>query len=186
MITPALFIGISVLAHRIKFYPYQLAALGIPIVMFFASTYSIERASRPDELMSVLKEKKKTTDIVVWTPGYADLIWAYYYNHSLFTNVAAHAADTLGEKIVKEIGYTRYKEGLRRALRAEGIYVANDSTMLPSHLNDLESLLIVDADVNSIYPSNGIFEKTERSFGPPHSIHFTEPKIGIYSYSRSH
>lgn len=126
-----------------------------------------DRPIRPDIIMNHFKALHQEGSVAIWSPGYTDLPFTYYYDRAIFNDVKVHQMDTLGSRVVVEEGYTKYKEGLRRSLARNYIFVANDTSQLTLKLDTLTSVVFLDANSEYIYPNNGIKAALLKKFGTP-------------------
>lgn len=137
------------------------------IVFSINFNFSANRYSHPDQVMVAFKKLKTDQNAAIWSPGYNDLIFAYHYSQEMFSNARLHHADTLGAKIIREEGYTIYKEGIRRALQSDKIFIANNTDLLNLDISQENEIIFVDANSERLYPNNGLMVALKEEFGEP-------------------
>lgn len=165
--SPAIYL---LLAYCIAALPKKISygfGAAILTLAFLQRPLHPERPIRPDIIMNAFKEIHTQKDVTVWSPGYTDLPFTYYYDRAIFSNAMYHLSDTLGQRMIAEEGYTQYKEGLRRELARNLIFVANQPSHFAFNLDTVKSVVFLDAYSEYIYPNNGIKEELLRRFGEP-------------------
>lgn len=156
------------------------------VILLYAFNFNLkpERISTAGMAEQKLRTIKGQGTYVILSPGYEDLRFAYHYDKNLFFSAAAHRADTLGEKIIHEENSTVYKEGIRRALRRENIYVANNVEMLDLSLDSINDIIHYDFNTYGCYPDNKIKETLETNFGKAIQVEVYPEGIYLYHYKR--
>jgi hypothetical protein len=168
--------------------PRKATVIGIPIVIaLFGMSFNIAPTrildSRPADV--ALKEMKREETLVILSPGYQDFMFAYFYSKDLFANAQMHREDTLGERIITESNFAVYKEGIRRALRRENIYVINDISMFPLSLDSLDDVVHYEFNTAVCYPENRIKDTLEAEFGTAQEVVSFPEGIYLYHYTRN-
>jgi hypothetical protein len=92
--------------------------------------------------------------------------------------------DTLGEKLVSESGYTRFKEGLRRELLRNRIVISHDSSNLDIDTTSIRSITYYDGNTSLAYPQNGIIEYLRERYGEPKESRSFSGIYSVYRFSR--
>ena len=183
--SPALYLMIAYALGQLH---RQLRAIATVSIFSLASLQVIltpERLVRPDVIVNRYREVRKGTDITILSPGYTDLPLTYYYSRSIFNDALAQLTDTVGKKIVVEEGYTLHKEGLRRALAREKIFVANNFQDLQLSLDTIKSVIFLDVYSQFIYPENAIKHNCEQVYGAPKTVLDLGNGIIIYRFERT-
>jgi hypothetical protein len=124
------------------------------------------------------------SDLSIVGPGYHDVDFTYYFDRTIFYNGTYHMEDTLGEKLVSESGYTRYKEGLRRELLRNRIVISHDTSNLDIDTTRIRSITYYDGNTNLAYPHNGIIEYLRELYGEPKESRSFSGIYSVYRFSR--
>lgn len=124
------------------------------------------------------------SDLSIVGPGYHDVDFTYYFDRTIFYNGTYHMEDTLGEKLVSEPGYTRFKEGLRRELIRNRIVISHDSSNLDIDTTRIRSITYYDGNTNLAYPQNGIIEYLRERYGEPKESQSFSGIYSVYRFSR--
>jgi len=184
-ISPSIILLIPLIFRGLPRPAYSFTIASAAIIALINFQFYVDRPTHPDQIMAQFKKFKKMDTPAIWAPGYCDLIWSYYYNREIFENAQWQAADTLGTRIVREEGYTVHKEGIRRQLRNEGIFIANDTSLLDLDLSMCSELVFVDGHSEYVYPNNGLRAKIEKEFGPPVEEHTFDGNARVSRYARA-
>lgn len=163
---PAILLSVVVLLHKISLKPIRLAFSALFLVPFFfgfrfTPAYNVDNRKAID----VFKEYHSAADLGIAGPGYHDFDFTYYFNPSIFYNGANHMHDTSGVKLISDLGFSRYKEGLRRELLRNRIIISHDSSTL--HIGNAQSVAYYDGNTKLSYPNNGIYDYLFARFGEP-------------------
>lgn len=183
-ISPAipLLIAISILSLP---KPAALSLITLTAIFLIPSfQFQTERFNNPKKLIDSFKKFKTESNYALWSPGYADVIFTYHFDKSIFQNAPLHQTDTVGKKIVLDSGYTVHKEGLRRELSRNKIFIANDSSQFQINFDTIPNLIFLDAYSEYIYPQNGLKAKIEKHYGPPQIIEDLGGFNFIYTYQK--
>jgi hypothetical protein len=124
------------------------------------------------------------SDLSIVGPGYNDVDFTYYFDRTIFYNGTYHLQDTLGEKLVSESGYTRFKEGLRRELLRNRIVISHDSSNLDIDTTSIRSITYYDGNTSLAYPQNGIIEYLRERYGEPKESRSFSGIYSVYRFSR--
>jgi uncharacterized membrane protein len=182
--SPALYLMIAYALGQL----HQQVRIVVSIVIFSLALLQVsltpERFVRPDIIVNRYREVRIASDITILSPGYTDLPLTYYYSRGIYNDALAQLTDTVGKKIVVEEGYTRHKEGLRRALAREKIFIANSFQDLQLSLDTIKSVIFLDVYSQYIYPQNAIKYNCEQVYGAPKTVVDLGNGIMIYRYEK--
>ena len=166
---------------------YNETFIGIILFIIGFILFSSQRSATPlagDEPFTVYFAQWPVASILEYLMADSNIPLTYYYSRGIYNDALAQLTDTVGKKIVVEEGYTRHKEGLRRALAREKIFIANSFQDLQLSLDTIKSVIFLDVYSQYIYPQNAIKYNCEQVYGAPKTVVDLGNGIMIYRYEK--
>ncbi len=167
--------------------PKRLSWLAIvATLVFYISSFNLNPRRNFDNgyAEAKLKSIMSKGTVVILSPGYEDFRFLYEYDKNIFFDALNHRADTSGKRIIDEMNSTVYKEGMRRALRRDNIFVINKIDMLDFSLDTVNDIIHYDHNTALCYPDNDIKGTLEAEFGVAKKEEISPDGIRLYTYSR--